>query len=94
MKGIIMAIAIAAGMALGGAASGQTQKEVNEIIRRAKRIGLADEGQCLRKDAGNKFYYWGITRTIKEIHSTQVLRAKVSDSQINEAVCRYMNGMK
>lgn len=94
MKGIIMAIAIAAGMALGGAASGQTQEEVNEIIRRAKRIGIAELYQCEINPRITKKQYVAIVSSFVEAHRMQIMRAKVSTTQINEAVCRYMNDMK
>ena len=101
MKGIIMAIAIAAGMALGGAASGQTQEEVNEIIRRAQQIRIADRGKCglalvltgKNVETVGK-YYASVVVDIKRDHGEQVHRAKVSDTQLMEAVCRYMNDMK
>lgn len=101
MKRIIMAIAIAAGMALGGAASGQTQEEVNEIIRRAQQIELKLIGFCpfVRSATGERRendgeYYAGILMDIKRTHDKQVRRAKITDSQLMEAICRYMSDMK
>lgn len=94
MKGIIMAIAIAAGTALGGAASGQTQEEVNEIIRRAQRIGINELYQCVINPRITKKQYVAIVTSFVKTHRMQLMRAKVSTTQINEAICRYMNNMK
>ncbi len=89
MKGIIMTVAIAAGMAIGGAASGQTQEEVTKIIRRAKRIRIAELKQC--KATPQQL---DIAMSIAKYHFEQVAIEKVSPRQLLQAVCRYMNDMK
>ena len=97
MKGIIMAIAIAAGMAIGGEASGQTREEVNEIIRRAQQIRIADVGQCGKKHAKNLQdveRYYEIQKRIRRTHGWEILNAQINSQQIMEAVCRYINDMK
>ncbi len=91
MKGIIMAIAIAAGMALGGAASGQTREEVNEIIRRAQQIRIADLNRCKANRQHLK-----IAKSISRVYFEEVMFGdhRVSPQQLIQAVCRYMNDMK
>ncbi len=87
MKGIIMTVAIAAGMALGGAASGQTQEKVNEIIRKLKQSGVFDENRCL-KNASKKM------QRAYDLISQEITGKEEGDLQIMESFCRYMNDMK
>ena len=85
MKGIIVMAAIALAAAIGGEASGQTQEEVNEIIRGAKQIGIADLRQC----KANR-QHLEIAKIIVRTHYMQIAYAKIAPPQMLESVCRFM----
>lgn len=97
MKGIILTVTIALAVAIGGAASGQTKEEVEEIIKEAKEIGLAKVKTCHRRTD-----IWGNPTTadwktigdeIKSHYQKALREAKITDSQLYEEVCRRMRAI-
>lgn len=93
MKGIIVMVTIALATAIGGgAANGQTQEEVNEIIREAKQIGIADLDRCRTKEPDLQMQIAMHIRVI--LGPPRRGERQPSHEQIKEAVCRMMKKRK
>ena len=103
MKGIIVTIAITLGMVLGGAASGQTPKEMEVLIHLAKETDLAMvwayetekmENRNTREIREKAKIRDRLAKELAKTHAKAVRKAKVTPSQLSAAIGLMLDRIK
>ncbi len=100
MKGIIVTIAITLGMALGGAASGQTPKEMEVLIQLAKEADLemvwAYEMEKVENKRAREIAKIRdrLAKELAKTHAKAVGKAKVTPSQLSAAIGLMLDRIK